>query len=260
LGSASDYAVLGLAGTALDNSLVTINGNEGVSAGGTLTNMAPSTVNGNVYEATWNQLTGPGKVTGSTYTSFTTMSTADSAAANAASAAEALTHTQTFGAINNATTITGNGGLNVIAINGTIGNSLTLSGSSSDVFVLLISGDINLNGSESLALGSAVSAANVLYVLTGNDNVTTKVGNTLNGTLLGVNSSFNLDGTFNGEIIGGGKGITLLSGAVVNGIAFQQCTPPPPATAPEPSTMALFGSGLVTAGIVFRRRMRRAEA
>jgi hypothetical protein len=152
--------------------------------------------------------------------------------------------------VNSATTITGNGGLNVIAVNGNISKALTLSGTSNDTFVVQVTGNIDLGGSDSLGLGGAVTAANVLYVVTG--DVSTKVGNTVNGTLLGVNSNFNLDGTFNGEIIGGGSQIQLMSGAVVNAIPFN--------TAPEPSTMALFGSGLVMAGLVFRKRMRRSQA
>ncbi len=41
LGNASLFVVLGLPGSSLDNSLVTIQGNEGISQSGTLTNMAP---------------------------------------------------------------------------------------------------------------------------------------------------------------------------------------------------------------------------
>ncbi len=44
LGSAGDYAVLGLAGTRVNNSIVTVTGNEGVSQGGSLMNRSLSTL------------------------------------------------------------------------------------------------------------------------------------------------------------------------------------------------------------------------
>jgi hypothetical protein len=257
LASAANYAVLGLANTNINNSLVTINGNEGVSAGGSLTNMAPSVVNGNVYQAAAGLYTGPGTVHGSVITAPTTLAQNDSDAAAAVSAAELLTATQTYNSgIGSDTTVTGNGGLNVIAINGDITKSLMLSGSAKDTFVVLVSGNVSLVGSDALGLGGQVTSNNVLYVFTGTDNVATHVGNTIDGTMLGLNTSFNLDGTFNGEIIGGGSsGITLMSGAVVNNVPFT-----PPACVPEPSTMALLGPGLVVAGTVFRKRIRRAAA
>ena len=60
LGTASNYSVLGLANVTINNSLVTITGNEGVSQGGKLTNQGPSTITGNVYQYASGQYWGPG--------------------------------------------------------------------------------------------------------------------------------------------------------------------------------------------------------
>jgi hypothetical protein len=62
-----------------------------------------------------------------------------------------------------------------------------------------------------------VAGANVLYNFVGTSGTnSTSVGNSINGTLLAPTYSFNLDGTINGRVIGGGSSISLLSGAIVN--------------------------------------------
>lgn len=74
-----------------------------------------------------------------------------------------------------------------------------------------------------------------------------KVGNVLKDTLLAPTDSFSLDGLFNGEIIGGGKSIVLLSGARVNEVPFS-----PPSSGP--ASIAGFvweddnGNGVVDSG------------
>jgi hypothetical protein len=218
LGSASVGAVIGLDGTKIQNSLVTINGDEYVSEGGSLVNMAPSTINGNVFEFKSGQYSGPGTLNGTLYVAPALLDSVNTDALNAAGALRALTPTQTLGAINTPTMVIGNGGENVIDINGNITESLILSGSASDVFFINVSGTINLGGSSILAVTGGVSAGAVLYNLTGSGAVQTHVGNVINGTLLAPNYSFKLDGEFNGAVIGGGKGktISLLSGAKVN--------------------------------------------
>ncbi|HTU19633.1 MAG TPA: carboxypeptidase regulatory-like domain-containing protein [Gemmataceae bacterium] len=239
LGSAGDFGVLGLQNTQLVNSNVTVTGNEGVSQGGALTNMAPSTITGNVSEYTAGQYTGPGHLDGSISVNAAQMSQVDAAALNAASQAATLTPTQTFGSITSDTTVTGNGGVNVLQINGNITASLILSGTTNDIFIVNVSGSVNLVGSSTLGLAGGVTANHVLYNFTGsNGNINTHVGNVLNGTLLAPTYSFNLDGTFNGEIIGGGSNISLLSGAKVNQVSFSGT---PPASLP-PADASLSGS------------------
>jgi choice-of-anchor A domain-containing protein len=163
----------------------------------------------------------------------------------AARLAASLSPTQTFGSITQATTINGNGGLNVININGDITTTLILNGSASDIFIVNVTGTLSLTGSTVLGVAGGVSGNNVLYNFTGSGTITTHVNNMVNGTLLAPNYDFILH-SLNGRIIGG-QNITLMSGATVNG--------PPTPPVPEPTTMLLLGTGL--AGIAATLRKRR---
>jgi len=79
-----------------------------------------------------------------------------------------------------------------------------------------VTGTVTLGGSDVLGLSGGVTASNVLYNFVGaGGTITTHVGNIINGTLLAPTYSFDLDGVFNGSIIGGGSTITLKSGARV---------------------------------------------
>ena len=223
LTSPMGLGVLGLANTTITNSNVTINGNEGVYTGGSISNMAPSTVTGNVYEASAGQCSnscGPGKVNGSLIVDSADLQTLVTAATSNASTASALTPTQTFSAISSPTTITGNGGTNVIRINGDINSSITLSGSAKDLFIINVSGSLSLSGSTSLGLSGGVTASHVLYNFTGTSgSIKAQVGNTLYGTFLAPNYSMSIDGIWYGELIGKGT-ISLLSAATVTSEPF----------------------------------------
>ncbi|MDR3659485.1 MAG: SdrD B-like domain-containing protein, partial [Mycobacterium sp.] len=134
------------------------------------------------------------------------------------------------------TTVTGNGGLNVININGSVHNSLTLSGTASDVFVVNITGNVDLIGSAALGLAGGVTAGHVLYNVTGHGGIDILSRNAQDGTLLAPNGDVLVDGTFNGELIGG-RSVTVLPGATVN---------PAPFSIPSPPTASL--SGFVISG------------
>ena len=257
LGSAANYAVLGIgsssagnpAGT-LNNSLVTINGNQGVGFGGHITNMSPSAINGNVFEYQGGQYGGLGHLSGAITASGVLLNQNFTDAMNAARLAASLSPTQTLGSITHTTTINGNGGLNVININGNITTSLILNGSATDIFIVNVTGTLSLTGSTVLGVAGGVTGNNVLYNFTGSGGtITTHVNNMVNGTLLAPNYDFILH-SLNGRIIGG-QDITLMSGATVNG----PTTPTPPV--PEPTTMLLLGSGL--AGLAVKIRKRRNE-
>ena len=244
-----NLAVLGVASATITNSNVTITGNEGIFSSGTISNMAPSTVTGNVYEASSGEESGPGHVGGSVIVDFSDLQTAVNDATSAATTAAGYTATQTFGTISSATTITGNGGLNVIDINGNITNSITLKGGASDIFVVNVTGSLTLTGATGLLL-SGINADQVLYNFDGSSgNISAQVGNTLDGTLLAPKYTItNGDGNYTGEIIASGN-ISLLSGATVTADDFIGVS------SPEPGTMVLIGSGLIALALFARKRL-----
>ena len=91
--------------------------------------------------------------------------------------------TQTFGSINGAQNIIGNGGLNVINIASLSNPDLTITGNANDKFVFNISGNFSTN--HALVL-NGVDASQLLWNLTGaSGNIfQTSGGNTLYGTFL----------------------------------------------------------------------------
>ncbi len=134
----------------------------------------------------------------------------------------------TFSGISSATTVNavtgtdanGYTNLTVVNINGSISlnnASLTLTGTASDVFVVNVTGNtVSFVGTGGLMLSGGVTPNHVLYNFTGSGTIASHVGNEFYGTLLAPGFSYNLDGSFVGEIIGGGSSITLLSNATVN--------------------------------------------
>jgi hypothetical protein len=235
LGTAAHYGVLGLVNSAINTSNVTITGDVGMSQGGKVTDKVPSTITGSVYEYAADEYAGRGNL-GGLVVNPGLLSQADADALNAAAAAAALGPTQSFGAITAATIVTGNGGTNVIDINGDVTASLTLSGSSSDYFIVNISGTLSFGPKSVFGLAGGVTADHVLYNFTGaGGNITSHVGNVFDGTLLAPNYSFDLDSVFNGEIVSG-KSITLHSGTGVNFIGF---TLPPGGSAPSVTTQSM---------------------
>ena len=100
---------------------------------------------------------------------------------------------------------------------------------------------LTLNGSTTLGLAGGATASNVLYNFTSSGkNLSTQVGNVMNGTLLLLDNTYsNYDGTLDGEIISNND-ISMLSNSTINYVEFN-----PPAPAPEPSSLAMFGSGVL---------------
>ncbi len=267
LGAASDFTVLGLdtssQGTAINASLVTINGTVGVSDLSTLVNMAPSVINGTVFYQTAGSVTGPGHFNGVPPTEQQSLTQAVTDALNASAQNALLTpNTTVTGNVTTAHTFTaaaGTGIDTVIDITGSINlnnANITLSGNSSDRFLVNVGGSLSLTGTASLALTGGVTASNVIYNFTGDGSggsFNTHVGDAVNGTLLAPGYSMTLDGTFNGALIGGPTGISLMSGVVVNGHPF----------VPEPSEfVALAAMSLVFGGgiCLSRRRAKPASA
>jgi choice-of-anchor A domain-containing protein len=201
-----------------------------VSRRGSLTTTRLTNITGDVDEFAARQVSGRGTIGGSIVTNATVLNTADADAATASSAARALTANQTFGNIRTATTVTGNGGLNVIQIGGNINASLTLSGSAADIFIVNVRGSLRLGSQEGLLLSGGVTADHVIYNFTGTTgSVTLNAGSTANGTILAPRYNVSVNGaTVNGELIAGGGTLHLGQGATVNQVSFN---PAPPVTA-----------------------------
>src|SRR5205807_1110251 len=168
LGAAASFGVLGLPSALISASNATVTGEVGVSSGGQFLS-GNNTVTGTITEASVGQVLSSGR-SGSVSINPARLAQADSDSLNASSQAASLAPTQTLGTVKAATIVTGNGGLNVIDINGDIGNTLALNGTANDVFIVNVTGTLNLSGKQTLDLGGGVTANHVLYNFTGAGN------------------------------------------------------------------------------------------
>jgi hypothetical protein len=266
LGAAGNFAVLALAGgNLLSNNLVTVNGNEGAVYNSSISNSAPSVINGNVYVSQTSQYSGPGTLNGSLIANSTLMGpsgTVQTAVNNAINTINGYSFPTSgpnyFGSgITGTANITinanpGVGSLTEVFVNGDINlnnTNLTLNGSSNQYFVVDVTGNLDLTGTASLLLSGGITSSNVIYYFSNsNCSFTTHVGDTTNGIFLAPSAGCNLtsmDGVWNSEIISAGS-IQLLSGAKVNS---------PTVTAPEPNTFSLLAIGLLGLAAFSRRRV-----
>jgi choice-of-anchor A domain-containing protein len=102
---------------------------------------------------------------------------------------------------------------------------LTLNGNANDQFVFNIYGGMTLGGSSSVILNGGVTATNVVFNFIGaGSSLMTHVGNNVQGIVLAPQRDITFHGLF-GEVIGGGKTLTLMSGATVNGFNVPEVTP-----------------------------------
>jgi hypothetical protein len=168
----------------------------------------------------------------------TTTQSALTSAQDVSNFASSLTATQTFSTINNTTTITGNGGLNVIDVANIQNAKLTLSGTANDFFVFNVTGAVNTN--QAMTLSGGVLASHVLFNLTGTGTVFQTSGGDLSiGTYLATKggtfqfSNLNLDG----ELINTDGNVQFVSGSKIP-------TSSPFTTVPEPSTWVMLLGGL----------------
>jgi hypothetical protein len=175
------------------------------------------------------------------------------AAQNVSNFASSLSATQTFTTINGTSTISGNGGLNVIDVTDIQNATLTLSGTANDYFVFNVSHQINTN--RPMSLSGGVLASHILFNLTGNGTVAvfqTSGGDVSFGTYLATNggtfqfSNLNLTGA----LINTAGNVQFVSGAMINTFV--------PFVVPEPSTFGLLGIGLVALG-AYRKSRRKAS-
>lgn len=263
LGSAADYAVVGVGGSVnvrsdfeIYQSDTVIYGNVAEGPYTNLTHGIDATIVGRWdYDTTDSNPAGSG-YTGSVSGGFHQINlagvAADARAASAAAAAYAPT--QSFSTLGEGQTVTGGHGLNVIRITDDVvlKTFLTISGFPDSCFIFQLTSStsdghdvLNLSGM-SMFLSGGVLSDNILWNMNG-------LGGGLNikgmaasqsvyGTFLAPDRDILSDhGVINGRLIGGGSGneVSIHSGSTVN-------APPPPQTVPDGgSTFLMFGFALL---------------
>jgi hypothetical protein len=225
-------------GNQLSNNLSTVNGNVGVSAGGTFDLTTPSTVNGNVYTGTGATFNEMGLVTGATFNDQDLSSQQSGIFSDSSSLAgippnQTITGNQTmalnFNVPAGAQIVNLTGGLNLDNQNITLTGPGTL--------ILNVQGSFSLTGSASI-LGNP---ANILINYLGLSPATTESG-TIDGKFLDPNAPATLFGTtVVGGVYGGGSLITLTDGATIDVV-------------PEPASIALAAMGGISMIILRHRR------
>jgi len=261
LGEAANYALLTSGGGGFSfNGPGAINGDVGIGVGGKYNFASPAVINGTMFLGTGVTGTNSGvTISGGIQTSATisaNLTQAISDANTAATNAAALTATGTVPGNtivvtnpSNSVTFNGSAGQNVLDvtdINLNNGN-FTINGTSSETFIINVSGKFIDNGSASILLTGGVTAADVLFNIEGTGQdvaITGNAGTVENGTILAPSRNISIhDQTLNGAVIGAfGMSFSIqdTSGFTLNGPPTQ-----PPFGGPTPTPLpASVWSGL----------------
>jgi hypothetical protein len=164
----ANFAAIGLEGSnfQLSSGPLQVNGDLGTGVNALFHLSGGATLNSTLYAdpSAQVQIDGGSGVGGGTVTE--SLSPLQTAAINLSNSAAALSPTQTFSQITSATTITGNGGQNVISVTGTFhlsgGFNLTIKGGSKDTFIFNAPNGLQLDGGSNIVL-SGVSPNQVLF-------------------------------------------------------------------------------------------------
>jgi len=220
LGAASNFAILGLNGAHLiiSEGATKIVGDVGAGPNNTGT-LLKSTIVGQLFIDPTAKLDIHSDLTVTGGIVIQDLTQADADARAASMDAAGFTPTQTLGNINSSTTITGSGGLNVISIDSVnlVKQTLTISGSASDIFIFNVTGDYIFNGSQ-MVLSGGVTANHILwnFPTAGSDIQFFKPVAVAFGTFLAPQRGFIQDhGDLEGAAIAGGT-LKFHSAALVN--------------------------------------------
>lgn len=237
LGRATYLTVFGFDNTDINLSNATVTGNVGVTTGGSLEVMSPSTVNGNVYLEPGVPLRLDGHVTG-TIDHNADLSQEAADVRNLINNFTSLPPDQTYATWDSSRTITCSGSQTVIqvgSVNLSSGDHITFSGNCT--FIINVTGSFQMGGDATIGASGDQSRAYINLLGTG--TAMTHVGNFIYGTVLTLNRDITFHGMF-GKIFSGGDRVTLMSGARLVDTCTMTPTPSPtPTVTPTPGTITL---------------------
>ena len=208
-------------GNSEDESLVTIHGNVGISAGGTLHVFSPSQIYGDVFVDTNATLTDDqanfSNIHGTIHRNQNLAATQNQVF-TASAKWDTFTPDQSFSNLNSTQNFTNNvaGTALVVDITNLSLNNANITFSGMGYLVLNVSGSFTLQGTAGILANGGTSPSHIFINYTGTSTLTTKVGDTIDGYLLVTKASATLDGGFVGGIYSGKGKVTLMSGATVS--------------------------------------------
>ena len=282
LGTASSYGVLiGTGDTLSVAGSFTLTGNLGTGQNAIINRTTTTnTVTGKAYLDSGYTTSGTGSisVTGGIVTQSMTQALADATtASNAAAALTATAGLQSQGTAINITSTpsslaikalsNGENVLNISSLslaNGTL--TFDDNGFTGAKFIVNITGNLTVSAASTIKGITGASGADVLFNVTGSSSTISITGNSTNqiiGTILAPKANVTVGGggTLTGNIVAGfnnvGKTNTVTaqsSGFNVTALAY---TPSTNVKTPEPSTIALFGGGVVALFLIRRRPITR---
>jgi len=222
LGAAMDYSGLGLGGVpiTISSGNTTIAGNVGVGVNGSLDFSGGGKIKGRIDKDSTSTVNLTGGSTAAGGIDTVSMASIAKAATDAASNYASLLPTSTLASILSSTSITGNGGQNVIDVTGDInlqgGSKLTLTGTSADTFVFDIAGAMTLGGGSDITL-VGVMPSQVLFNLTGTGKAVNLNGNSDSaGIFLDTKGDIIVSGGVHSSEFVSGTRLTFQSGPSIN--------------------------------------------
>lgn len=230
LGLAANYAVLG---KKLNLSNVTIYGDVGVGSSGLISLASPSSISGALYLDAGATKSIVGIVNGTIYQPYAVnQALADAAAA--ATLAAGLAPNVVLSSVTVPTQVNATGPQTVVNITGSVNlsgsNCLYFSGAAGSKFIVNVFGGFTLGGGAVVGAlpASGLSGSDILINIVGTGaKVTTKIGNVVQGTILGPSRQYELH-SVNGAVIGGALELKLMSAATVRYAGFVPLAPPVP--------------------------------